>query len=81
MSFAIIQAVIRKLERRYGQAILEDINRTMKLIRYADEMFFLDIEEIAERERPPMLDIPEYRALRAQRQEGPDRADGGETSS
>jgi glucosyl-3-phosphoglycerate synthase len=62
MSFAIIQAVIRKLERRYGQAILEDINRTMKLIRYADETFFLDIEEIAERERPPMMNVPEYLA-------------------
>ena len=34
MSFAIIQAVIRKLERRYGQSILDDVNKTMKLIRY-----------------------------------------------
>jgi glucosyl-3-phosphoglycerate synthase len=60
MSFAIIQAVIRKLESRYGQSILENVNRTMKLIRYEQESFMLDIEEIAEQERPPMLELPEY---------------------
>jgi glycosyltransferase involved in cell wall biosynthesis/nucleotide-binding universal stress UspA family protein len=61
MSFAIIQAVIRKLESRYGQSILENVNKTMKLIRYEDERFALDVEEIAERDRPPMIDLPEYR--------------------
>jgi glucosyl-3-phosphoglycerate synthase len=61
MSFAIIQAVIRKLEKRYGRAILEDVNRTMKLIRYGDERFFLDVEEIDEQERPPMVELSEYR--------------------
>ena len=61
MSFAIIQAVIRKLESRYGQSILENVNRTMKLIRYEQNSFMLDIEEIAERDRPPMIDLPEYR--------------------
>jgi len=61
MSFAIIQAVIRKLEGRYGQSMLENINKTMKMIRYEQERFFLDIEEIAERERPPMIEIPEYK--------------------
>lgn len=60
MSFAIIQAVIRKLESRYGQNLLENVNTTMKLIRYEQESFMLDIEEIAERDRPPMIDIPEY---------------------
>jgi glycosyltransferase involved in cell wall biosynthesis/nucleotide-binding universal stress UspA family protein len=61
MSFAIIQAVIRKLESRYGQSILETVNTTMKLIRYEEERFVLDVEEIAERDRPPMLELPEYR--------------------
>ncbi|HLO29868.1 MAG TPA: glucosyl-3-phosphoglycerate synthase [Anaerolineales bacterium] len=61
MSFAIIQAVIRKLESRYGQNILENVNTTMKLIRYERESFMLDIEEIAERDRPPMIELPEYR--------------------
>ena len=61
MSFAIIQAVIRKLESRYGQNFLENVNKTMKLIRYEQDTFMLDIEEIAERERPPMVQLPEYR--------------------
>lgn len=60
MSFAIIQAVIRKLEKRYDQNILENVNTTMKLIRYGQERFFLDVDEVAERERPPMIEIPEY---------------------
>lgn len=61
MSFAIIQAVIRKLERKYKQNILENVNTTMKLIRYEQERFFLDVEEIAEKERPPMTTLEEYR--------------------
>jgi glucosyl-3-phosphoglycerate synthase len=61
MSFAIIQAVMRKLESRYGQNILENVNKTMKLIRYEQESFMLDVEEIAERDRPPMIELPEYR--------------------
>lgn len=60
MSFAIIQVVIRKLEKRYGREILEDVNRTMKLIRFEAERFFLDVEEIRELERPPMASLPEY---------------------
>lgn len=60
MSFAIIQAVMRKLEGRYRAAILDDVNRTMKLIRHGPRGYFLDVEEIAERERPPMIEIPEY---------------------
>jgi len=60
MSFAIIQAVIRKLEHRYGQGLLEEVNKTMKLIRYEPGRFFLEVEEIAERERPPMIELPEY---------------------
>jgi glucosyl-3-phosphoglycerate synthase len=61
MSFAILQAVIHKLERRYGLAMLEDANRSMKLIRHKRGTYFLDVEEIAERERPPMLEVADYR--------------------
>lgn len=60
MSFTIIQTVFRKLERRYGRSFLEDMNRTMKLIRYEPGRFFLDVEELEEQERPPMVEIPEY---------------------
>jgi glycosyltransferase involved in cell wall biosynthesis/nucleotide-binding universal stress UspA family protein len=63
MSFAIIQTVMRRLEKRFGRAVLEDVNRSMKLIRHDSKGYFLDVEEIAERERPPMLEIDEYRSL------------------
>jgi glycosyltransferase involved in cell wall biosynthesis/nucleotide-binding universal stress UspA family protein len=61
MSFAILQTVVRKLEQRYHLAILEDVNRSMKLIRHKQGTYFLDVEEIAERERPPMIEIADYR--------------------
>lgn len=60
MSFAIIQAVIRKLEDRFDLGLIEEVNRTMKMIRYDSSSFYLDVEEIAEQERPPMIYLPEY---------------------
>jgi glucosyl-3-phosphoglycerate synthase len=62
MSFAIIQAVIHKLEKRFNLGLIEEVNKTMKLIRYEPRRLFLEIEEINEKERPPMLEIPEYLA-------------------
>ena len=66
MSFAIIQTVLRKLERRYERALVEDVNKTMKLIRYDSDGYYLDVDEIAERERPPMIEVPAYQARRGQ---------------
>jgi glucosyl-3-phosphoglycerate synthase len=60
MSFTILQAVLRKLERRYNRPILEEINKSMKLIRYEEGGYYLDVEEVAERERPPMNSLEEY---------------------
>jgi glucosyl-3-phosphoglycerate synthase len=60
MSFAIIQTALRKLEARYERNIIEDVNKTMKLIRYTNGGYFLDVEEVAERERPPMINLPIY---------------------
>lgn len=64
MAFAIIQTVFSKLEKRYGRAMLQDINRTMKIVRYEKGLYKLEVEEIAEFERPPMIEIPEYRQKR-----------------
>jgi glucosyl-3-phosphoglycerate synthase len=61
MSFAIIQTVLRKLEPRFERSIIEEVNKTMKLIKYAKGGYFLEVEEVAERERPPMITIPAYR--------------------
>ena len=60
MSFAIIQTFMRKLESRFGQAVVEEVNKSMKLIRYTSKGYFLEVEEIAERERPPMIEVQEY---------------------
>lgn len=65
MSFVIIQAVLRKLESRFGRPMLEEVNKTMKLIRYRGGEYSLDVEEVTEWERPPMIELPEYRARRA----------------
>lgn len=62
MSFAIIQAVFHKLESKYERSFLEDINKTMKIVHYSSGRYYLDVEELVERERPPMIGLPEYLA-------------------
>ncbi len=64
MSFVILQTIFRQLERRYGRSLLEDVNKSMKLIHYASENYFLEVEELPELVRPPMIELPEYRAAR-----------------
>jgi hypothetical protein len=62
MSFAIMQVVFKRLEKLNSLHLLNDANRTMNLIRYAAQRrYFLEPTEIIERERPPMIDLPEYR--------------------
>lgn len=61
MSFAIIQTLFKKLERRYGHPMLLDVNRSMKTVMVEPGYFYLKVEEIAELDRPPMIEIPEYR--------------------
>jgi glucosyl-3-phosphoglycerate synthase len=67
MSFAIIQTVFRRLDARDGLQRLANVNRSMKLIRHEASRFFLEVAEIAERERPPMATLPEYQTSRAAR--------------
>jgi len=63
MSFQILQVFIRRLESRHGP-MLAEVNKTMKLIQHEQDRFYLDIEDIREHERPPMISMPEYRRLR-----------------
>ena len=67
MSFAIIQVVVNKLERRFGPDLLEDTNTSMKLIRQVNDEFRLEVQEIIEYERPPMAEIADYVAARGTR--------------
>jgi glycosyltransferase involved in cell wall biosynthesis/nucleotide-binding universal stress UspA family protein len=65
MSFVILQAFFRKLEKRFGRPFVEDVNKSMKLVRHNAGGYFLDVEEVLEHERPPMVDVPEYQTRRA----------------
>jgi len=65
MAFAITQVVIQRLEQRQRASLLEPVNQTMKLItQREDGSFHLELREIRDHERPPMLHIPEYRHRR-----------------
>jgi glucosyl-3-phosphoglycerate synthase len=65
MAFAITQVVIQRLEQRQRANLLEPVNQTMKLItQREDGSFHLELREIRDHERPPMLHIPEYRHWR-----------------
>jgi hypothetical protein len=68
MSFQILQVFIRRLEQRQGP-MLAEVNKTMKLIQHEQDRFYLDIEDIREYERPPMISLPEYNALHGECQE------------
>jgi glycosyltransferase involved in cell wall biosynthesis len=64
MAFVILQTVMYKLEQRFGQRALADVNRTMKLVRYTRGNYYLDVEDVVEQARPPMNTLPEYLARR-----------------
>jgi nucleotide-binding universal stress UspA family protein len=61
MSFAIIQVIVRRLEDRHKIRLLEEVNKTINQIHYAPQQLHLEAAEIRERERPPMVTLPEYR--------------------
>jgi hypothetical protein len=62
MSFLIMQTMLSKLERRFARPIMEEINKSMNMIEYVDGTYYLDVQQLAEQERPPMMDLPEYKA-------------------
>ncbi len=61
MSFAIIQVFIDHLERRQRVELLNEVNRSMKIIRYGQNSFSLEEHAITDRCRPPIVLLPEYR--------------------
>jgi glucosyl-3-phosphoglycerate synthase len=62
MAFAIIQVFVEHLEQRKTVELLNDVNRTMKIIRYGMESYFLEEHPISDTLRPPMATLPEYQA-------------------
>ncbi|MGH3073321.1 MAG: glucosyl-3-phosphoglycerate synthase, partial [Gaiellales bacterium] len=65
MSFVITQAVMKRLEERHRARLFAEIGSTMKLPRSSPGRLSLDVHELADHERPPMLRIPEYVARRS----------------
>ena len=64
MAFAIMQVALKRLGDRHRMHLLEDVNRSMKLIHYDNDRFFLEMKDIHDQERPAMNQVPEYLARR-----------------
>ena len=67
MSFVIIQAIMKRLEERRRARLFAEMGSTMKLPRSGADRLGLEVIELADRERPPMIRIPEYLEKRAAR--------------
>jgi glucosyl-3-phosphoglycerate synthase len=53
---------MQRVEQRNRLQIVDAINQSLKLIHYAEnDGFHLEVREIHDHERPPMITIPEYR--------------------
>ncbi len=60
MSFVILQAVVKRLEERRKVRLFAELGSTMKLPRSGKGRLSLEVIELADQERPPMIRIPEY---------------------
>jgi glucosyl-3-phosphoglycerate synthase len=74
MSFVILQAVMKRLEERRKVRLFAELGSTMKLPRSGRGRLSLEVIELADQERPPMIRIPEY--LERRRAAGPAGAAG-----
>ena len=70
MSFAIIQVVMQRLQEKSRIQMMDEVNRSMKLIKPQEKSYALELKPIQDRERPPMITIPEYRAKHAACRDG-----------
>jgi glucosyl-3-phosphoglycerate synthase len=64
MSFAIIQVFMQRLEEKNMMRLLEEVNQSMKLIKHRRKSYALEVKEIRDHERPPMISVPEYQSRR-----------------
>ena len=60
MSFTILQAVMKRVEESHRTRLFAELGSTMKLPRSLRGRLSLEVIELADQERPPMLRIPEY---------------------
>ena len=67
MSFVILQAVMKRLGERRRAHLFAELGSSMKLPRSSPTQLSLEVIDLADAERPPMLRIPEYRERRGLR--------------
>ncbi len=60
MSFVILQAVMKRLEERRKVRLFAELGSSIKLPRSGPNRLSLEVIELADQERPPMIRIPEY---------------------
>ena len=72
MSFVILQAVMKRLEERRKARLFAELGSTMKLPRSGHGRLGLEVIELADHERPPMIRIPEYLEKRGGRDDAAD---------
>jgi hypothetical protein len=64
MAYVILQAAIRKLEERHRLELLTEVGRGMKLINTGKDHFNLEVREIGDDIRAPIITVPAYLARR-----------------
>ncbi len=74
MAFALVQVILSRLEEQARVSLIEEVNRSMKLIRFAPNQLSLELRYVSDVERPPIHTISAYRkamaAHRLQRSQG-----------
>jgi len=63
MAFAIVQVVMTRVGEAARAPIVDHMNRAMKLINLEDGLS-LEVHEVFEHERPPIISVPAYRERR-----------------
>jgi glucosyl-3-phosphoglycerate synthase len=60
MTFVILQAVMKRLEERRRAHLFAELGSSIKLPQSGPNRLALEVIELADQERPPMIRIPEY---------------------
>ena len=63
-AFAIVQVILLRMESRARTRLLEEVNQSMKLIRFEHDHLSLEVRSVRDVERPPIITIPAYRAAK-----------------
>jgi glucosyl-3-phosphoglycerate synthase len=66
MAFTVTAVVMQRLEQRGRAQIRPELNRSMKLIQHERDNFRIEIKALDDVERPPIANVPEYLARRAE---------------